>query len=91
MCDLASFCDIFYDFDTFSRKRGCIVPFRFTRPPRTGDDGVEDGRKDFAFEYQVRLIFHNFAIFYDFDTFLDIAAVLSHFVSLVPRGRGTIG
>ena len=37
---------------------------RFTRPPRTGDDGV-----DFAFEYQVCIILHNFAIFYDFDTF----------------------
>ena len=36
---------IVYDFDTFSRYRGCIAPFRFTRPPRTGDDGVEDGRR----------------------------------------------
>ena len=36
---------IFYDFGTFSRYRGCIGPFRFTRPPRTGDDGVEDGRR----------------------------------------------
>ena len=36
---------IFYDFDTFSPNRGCIAPFRFTRPPRTGDDGVEDGRR----------------------------------------------
>ena len=33
------------DFDTFSRYRGCIAPFRFTRPPRRGDDGVEDGRR----------------------------------------------
>ena len=36
---------IVYDFDTFSTYRGCIAPFRFTRPPRTGDDGVEDGRR----------------------------------------------
>ena len=36
---------IVYDFDTFSKYRGCIAPFRFTRPPRTGDDGAEDGRR----------------------------------------------
>ena len=53
---------IVFDFDTFSRYRGCIAPFRFTRPPRTGDDGV-------AFENQVCKILHKFAIVYDFDTF----------------------
>ena len=36
---------IFYDFDTFSRYRGCIASLRFTRPPRTGDEGVEDRRR----------------------------------------------
>ena len=35
---------IFYDCDTFSVYRGCIASFRFTCPPRTGDNGVEDGR-----------------------------------------------
>ena len=34
-----------YDFDTFSVYRGCIASLCFTRPPRTGDDGVEDGRR----------------------------------------------
>ena len=34
-----------YDFDTFSIYRGCSASLRFTRPPRTGDDGVEDGRR----------------------------------------------
>jgi len=36
---------IVFDFDTFSGNRGCIASWGFTPPPRTGDDGVEDGRR----------------------------------------------
>ena len=41
---------------------------RFTRPPRTGDNGVED-RGGLCVCISICKILHNFAIFYDFGTF----------------------
>ena len=130
----SKFCDSLW-FGTFSWYRGCIASWRFTPPSRTGDDGVEDGRRlcvwkpilyDCAYffntlwfwylfliawlyclimlvedgrrwEKALRLYFNSksFCIFLQHSMilipFLDIVAVLPHYVSLVPRGRGTIG
>ena len=55
----------------------------------TGDDGVEDGRR-LAFVISVIcIILHNFAIFYDFDSFsISTLAVLRslRFIHLPRRG-----
>ena len=52
---------IFYDFDTISFCCGCIASFRFTRPRGRESMGQKIG-EDFAFEYQVCIILHTFAI-----------------------------
>ena len=59
---------IFYDFDTISLCCGCFASLRFTRPRGRETMGQKKG-EDFAFEYQVCIILHNFAIFSDFDAF----------------------
>ena len=41
---------------------------RFTRPPRTGDEGVEDRRR-LCVCMSICKNLHNFAVFYDFHTF----------------------
>ena len=70
VCLILHFFAIFYDFDTFSRYRGCIEFITFHSSP---EDGGRWGRRwektFFAFENQVCIILHNFAIVYDFDTF----------------------